>query len=206
MIAEGDNAAEDDEAPNLQAAAFAPTGAAHPVEPAPTPISPASAKAPAAQELETPAELGWVKSRRRHRGAGRAAAARPAEAGAGADAGDEAARRRSRGASHGVRRSDDRRARSGPSRGETATTAAARAGWMIQIGATDDAAKANALLIRARERNRSTLAAAKPVTEKVRKGEDTFYRARFAGLDSASAETACRSLKRNGFSCFAARD
>ena len=50
------------------------------------------------------------------------------------------------------------------------------------------------------------LAAAKPVTEKVRKGEGTFYRARFAGLDSASAETACRSLKRSGFACFAARD
>ena len=59
---------------------------------------------------------------------------------------------------------------------------------MIQIGATDDAAKASALLARARERNRSILAAAKPVTEKVRKGEDTFYRARFAGLDPASAE------------------
>ena len=66
---------------------------------------------------------------------------------------------------------------------------------MIQIGATDDAAKANALLTRARDRNRSTLASAKPVTEKVRKGDDTFYRARFAGLDSASAESACRSLQ-----------
>ncbi len=81
-----------------------------------------------------------------------------------------------------------------------------RNGWMIQIGATDDAAKANALLDKARQRGRSILGSARPVTEKVRKGEDTFYRARFAGLDSASAETACRSLKRDGFSCFAARD
>ena len=79
-------------------------------------------------------------------------------------------------------------------------------GWMIQIGATDDPAKANALLSRAREQNRSTLASAKPFTEKVRKGEDTLYRARFAGLDFVSAETACRSLKRNGYSCFAAHD
>ncbi len=78
---------------------------------------------------------------------------------------------------------------------------------MIQIGATDDAAKASALLDKARLRGRALLASAKPVTEKVRKGEDTFYRARFAGLDSAAtAETACRSLKRDGFSCFAARD
>jgi D-alanyl-D-alanine carboxypeptidase len=79
-------------------------------------------------------------------------------------------------------------------------------GWMIQIGAAGDLAEANALLIRARERNRSTLAAAKPITERVRKGDGTLYRARFAMLDSASAESACRSLKRNGFSCFPAHD
>jgi D-alanyl-D-alanine carboxypeptidase len=78
--------------------------------------------------------------------------------------------------------------------------------WMIQIGAPDNLAKANALLSRARERNRSTLASAQPVTEKVRKGDATLYRARFAGLDSASAEAACRSLKRTGFSCFTAHD
>jgi D-alanyl-D-alanine carboxypeptidase len=79
-------------------------------------------------------------------------------------------------------------------------------GVTIQIGAPDNLAKANALLSRARERNRSTLASAKPVTEKVRKGDATLYRARFAGLDSASAEAACRSLKRTGFSCFTAHD
>jgi D-alanyl-D-alanine carboxypeptidase len=84
--------------------------------------------------------------------------------------------------------------------------AAPHEGWTIQIGATDDPAKANALLIRARERNRSTLASAKPVTEKVHRGEDTVYRARFAMLDSTAAESACRSLKQNGFSCFPARD
>ena len=77
---------------------------------------------------------------------------------------------------------------------------------MIQIGAPDNPDKANALLNRARERNRSTLASAKPLTEKVRKGDATLYRARFAVLDSASAEAACRSLKRTGFSCFTAHD
>ncbi len=89
---------------------------------------------------------------------------------------------------------------------EQAEDGSAPRGWMIQIGATGDLTEANALLIRARERNRSTLAAAKPVTEKVRKGDATLYRARFAMLDSASAESACRSLKRNGFSCFPAHD
>jgi D-alanyl-D-alanine carboxypeptidase len=83
---------------------------------------------------------------------------------------------------------------------------AAQMGSMIQIGAADDLAKANALLIRARARNRSTLSSAKPVTEMVRRGQETYYRARFALADSASAEAACRSLKRNGFSCFAAHD
>jgi D-alanyl-D-alanine carboxypeptidase len=79
-------------------------------------------------------------------------------------------------------------------------------GWMIQIGAPENLAKANALLSRAQERNRSTLASAKPITEKVRKGDATLYRARFAVLDSASADAACRSLKRTGFSCFPAHD
>ena len=83
---------------------------------------------------------------------------------------------------------------------------AARGSWMIQIGATENLAEANALLSRARERNGSTLAAARSVTETVRKGDGTLYRARFAMVDSASAQSACRSLKRNGFSCFPARD
>ena len=100
---------------------------------------------------------------------------------------------------------DDRRPGRASAKDDDAVDAAA-GGVMIQIGAPDNLAKANALLSRARERNRSTLAAAKPVTEKVRKGDATLYRARFAGLDSASAEAACRSLKRTGFSCFTAHD
>jgi D-alanyl-D-alanine carboxypeptidase len=79
-------------------------------------------------------------------------------------------------------------------------------GWKIQIAATDDADKANDMLSRARAENRSTLALAKPFTEKVQKGDATLYRARFAVLDASAAEAACRSLKRTGFSCFATRD
>jgi D-alanyl-D-alanine carboxypeptidase len=100
---------------------------------------------------------------------------------------------------------DDRRPERAAAKDDNAADAAA-GGVMIQIGAPDNLAKATALLSRARERNPSTLAAAKPVTEKVRKGDATLYRARFAGLDSASAEAACRSLKRTGFSCFTAHD
>jgi D-alanyl-D-alanine carboxypeptidase len=99
---------------------------------------------------------------------------------------------------------DPRPGRASAKDDDAADTAAG--GVMIQIGAPDNLAKANALLTRARERNPSTLASAKPVTEKVRKGDATLYRARFAGLDSASADAACRSLKRTGFSCFTAHD
>jgi D-alanyl-D-alanine carboxypeptidase len=101
---------------------------------------------------------------------------------------------------------DDEQRRGRVSQQDEASDDPGPRGWMIQIGAPDNLAKANALLSRARERNRSTLASAKPVTEKVRKGAATLYRARFAGLDSASAEAACRSLKRTGFSCFTAHD
>ena len=101
---------------------------------------------------------------------------------------------------------NDRRPALASQQGEESDDPAAHGGWTIQIGAPDNPAKANALLVRARERNPSTLASAKPLTEKVRKGDATLYRARFAVLDSASAEAACRSLKRTGFSCFPAHD
>jgi D-alanyl-D-alanine carboxypeptidase len=86
------------------------------------------------------------------------------------------------------------------------TRSANHDGWKVQIAATDDADKANTMLNRAKAENRSTLALAKPFTEKVQKGDSTLYRARFAVLDETAAETACRSLKRSGFSCFATRD
>ncbi|WP_237476700.1 D-alanyl-D-alanine carboxypeptidase [Lichenibacterium dinghuense] len=77
---------------------------------------------------------------------------------------------------------------------------------MIQVGATADAGSAEDLLSRARNEGRSALASAKPFTEKVQKGDSTLYRARFAGLEPAEAEAACRTLKRSGFACFATRD
>lgn len=83
---------------------------------------------------------------------------------------------------------------------------AARTGWMIQIGATDDVAKANALLAKAKADGRNTLGRAQPFTEKVQKGASILYRARFAGLEADSAELACKTLKRTGFSCFATKN
>jgi D-alanyl-D-alanine carboxypeptidase len=88
----------------------------------------------------------------------------------------------------------------------TRRPAAAHTGWMIQIGATDDVAKANALLAKAKADGRNTLGRAQPFTEKVQKGASTLYRARFAGLEADSAELACKTLKRTGFSCFATKN
>jgi D-alanyl-D-alanine carboxypeptidase len=84
--------------------------------------------------------------------------------------------------------------------------AAARRGWMIQIGATDDISKATELLARAKLEGRKTLTTAQAFTEKVQKGSETLYRARFAGLEADSAERACKTLKRSGFSCFATKN
>jgi D-alanyl-D-alanine carboxypeptidase len=80
------------------------------------------------------------------------------------------------------------------------------AGWMIQIGATDEAAKAQELLNRAKGERHAGLGHARPFTEKIQKGHETLWRARFAGLEEDSAEAACRALKRAGFSCFATKN
>ncbi len=91
-------------------------------------------------------------------------------------------------------------------RAETESKSAAHQGWMIQIGATDDAEKAGALLARAKLQSHSALASARPFTEKVQKGDATLYRARFAGLEPDTAEAACKSLKKSGFACFATKN
>lgn len=83
--------------------------------------------------------------------------------------------------------------------------AATANGWVIQLGATDNESKAKEMLARAKEKSRSALAKASPFTEKIQKGSETLFRARFAGFDSDGAQAACRSLKRDGFNCFASR-
>ena len=74
-------------------------------------------------------------------------------------------------------------------------------GVMIQIGATNAPGKAQALISRAKNASKGTLAKATPMTEKISKGRQTVYRARFAGLTETQAEAACKSLKRSGMSC-----
>jgi D-alanyl-D-alanine carboxypeptidase len=79
-------------------------------------------------------------------------------------------------------------------------------GWMIQLGATDDEAKAKAILDQARSRSGRMLAKASAFTEKVVREGTTLYRARFSGFQEAdTAQQACKTLKRSGFNCFATR-
>ncbi|GLK80789.1 serine hydrolase [Methylopila turkensis] len=81
-----------------------------------------------------------------------------------------------------------------------------RKGWMIQIGATTAADAAQALLSDAKSKAGRALAAAEPYTEVYAKGDTTFYRARFAGLNERSADAACKALKRSSMSCFAIKN
>jgi D-alanyl-D-alanine carboxypeptidase len=83
---------------------------------------------------------------------------------------------------------------------------AARGGWIIQIGAYANEQQARERLAEARARAASVLAKSSPYAEKATKGRGEFYRARFAGFDEASAKHACETLKKNDFSCFAAKN
>jgi len=79
-------------------------------------------------------------------------------------------------------------------------------GWVIQLGATDDEAKAKAMLDAARGRFGKVLGKASPFTEKVTVDGSTLYRARFSGFsESNDAANACKQLKKSGMNCFAAR-
>jgi D-alanyl-D-alanine carboxypeptidase len=82
----------------------------------------------------------------------------------------------------------------------------ARGGWLIQIGAFDGEDEAKQHLSDAQSKVRDKLAAADPFTERVQKGDKALYRARFAGFDRATAEAACKQLKRNDFECMTVRN
>jgi len=82
----------------------------------------------------------------------------------------------------------------------------AHGGWIIQIGAFDDENDAKQHLNAAQTKVRTTLAAKDPFTERIQKGDKALYRARFAGFDRATAEAACRQLKRSDIQCMAVKD
>jgi D-alanyl-D-alanine carboxypeptidase len=78
----------------------------------------------------------------------------------------------------------------------------ARSGWIIQIGAFPDENEARERLQSAQNIGKDVLGRADPFTERVVRGNETLYRARFAGLDERRAEAACKHFKRNKIDCF----
>ena len=85
--------------------------------------------------------------------------------------------------------------------------AAARAGWMVQVGALESEGEARERIEAARNQARGLLAKADPFTEPVvAKGDRKLFRARFAGLDHDQAEAVCRTLKRSDISCITVRN
>jgi D-alanyl-D-alanine carboxypeptidase len=85
--------------------------------------------------------------------------------------------------------------------------AAARTGWIIQVGALDSEAEALQRIDAARNQAHGLLAKADPFTEAVvAKGDKKLFRARFAGLDRDQAEAVCRTLKRSDISCITVKN
>lgn len=82
----------------------------------------------------------------------------------------------------------------------------ARGGWLIQIGAFEGEDEAKQHLSAAQLKAPAMLAAAGAFTERVQKGDKALYRARFAGFDKATAEAACKQLKRSDIDCMAVRN
>ena len=81
-----------------------------------------------------------------------------------------------------------------------------RGPWIIQVGAFPKEAEAQDRLREAQSLAKSMLAKADPFTERVVKGSQELYRARFAGFDQGSAEAACKYFKRNEIACMAIKN
>jgi D-alanyl-D-alanine carboxypeptidase len=83
--------------------------------------------------------------------------------------------------------------------------APAHTGWIIQIGAFGSESEAKQHLDAAQSKV-SLLGHADPFTEPVTKGDKTYYRARFAGLEKDQAEETCRKLRRSDFACITVKN
>ncbi len=103
-----------------------------------------------------------------------------------------------------ARAAAQRAARQTSSAGAAPSTAG-HSGWIIQVGAFDLESEAQQKLSAVRAKA-SQLGHADPFTEAVQKGDKTFYRARFAGLQKNEAEAICKQLKRNDIDCMTVKN
>jgi D-alanyl-D-alanine carboxypeptidase len=79
-------------------------------------------------------------------------------------------------------------------------------GWIVQVGAFGTESEAKQHLDAAQSKAKSLLGHADPFTETVTKGDKTFYRARFAGLEREQAEATCRQLRRSDIACMTVKN
>ena len=80
-------------------------------------------------------------------------------------------------------------------------------GWIVQVGALETEAEAQARIDAARNSSRGLLTKADSFTEPVvAKDNRKLFRARFAGLERDQAEAVCRALRRSDIACMAVRN
>jgi D-alanyl-D-alanine carboxypeptidase len=80
-------------------------------------------------------------------------------------------------------------------------------GWIVQVGALETEAEAQARIDAARNSSRGLLSNADSFTEPVvAKDNRKLFRARFAGLERDQAEAVCRMLRRSDIACMAVRN
>jgi D-alanyl-D-alanine carboxypeptidase len=80
-------------------------------------------------------------------------------------------------------------------------------GWIVQVGALESEAEAQARIDAARNSSRGLLNKADSFTEPViARDNRKLFRARFAGLERDQAEAVCRTLRRSEIACMAVRN
>jgi D-alanyl-D-alanine carboxypeptidase len=80
-------------------------------------------------------------------------------------------------------------------------------GWIVQVGALETQAEAQARIEAARNSSRGLLNRADSFTEPViARDNRKLFRARFAGLERDQAEAVCRTLRRSDIACMAVRN
>jgi D-alanyl-D-alanine carboxypeptidase len=80
-------------------------------------------------------------------------------------------------------------------------------GWIVQVGALETEAEAQARIEAARNSSRGLLTKADSFTEPVvARDNRKLFRARFAGFERDQAEAVCRTLRRSDIACMAVRN
>jgi D-alanyl-D-alanine carboxypeptidase len=93
-----------------------------------------------------------------------------------------------------------------PSTVPSPSGATTHSGWIIQVGAFEGEREAQEKLEAVRAKAAPRLGHADSFTEAVVKGDKTYYRARFAGLQKNEPEAICKQLKRNDIDCMTVKN